>query len=695
MFIKILVCGVVCFVFSYTLLALPQTQQRAIVLKRVIEKNHYSPRATDDSLSAEIFTKFLKTLDPHQYIFTAQDYAALLPYRYKLDDELNGNGWNFFDLVSKFYLTGLKRADSVINAVLQKPLDFTVDEKVTFSGEGGFTFPNNIKELNTRWTKWFKILMLSSLYDVASADSTHPSIKSLLPKYEATIRQKIKKLESGDMQAIINPAKYENYLKSVYFNAIASAFDPHTVYFSPEEKADFQSMLSSDEYSFGFYIDETNEGKIIIDDLIPGGPAWKSGEINKNDELLQLQWDNKQPVDISILTADEVDKILEEPNTGNITIKVRKTNGVTRTVVLHKEKIEKEEDIVRGYILKGEKKIGYISLPDFYTNWEDEDANNGCANDVAKEIVKLKKENIDGLILDVRYNGGGSLGEALQLIGIFIDEGPLSGKKDKTGKLVFLRDPNRGTIYDGPMVLMVNGQSASASEMLAAALQDYNRAVIVGSPSYGKATMQQIFPMDTITNNSNPSMSSDFVKITTGKLYRVTGQTAQMNGVVPDISLPDAYDGLEYQEKYSENALPSDTVKRNTYYKPLLPLPVTELTKLSTQRTSANKDIAEIKAAISKQTEMMKSKKKTVSLMPDAFQKFMEDSEALDKTMDEEEQQDSKLFKAENHQQDKQRLEANGYAKEINKIVLKNLQQDIYIEEAFNVISDLIRLLKK
>src|SRR5437762_8924227 len=167
--------------------------------------------------------------------------------------------------------------------------------------------------------------------------------------------------------------------------------------------------------------------------------------------------------------------------------------------MLAKEKIETEDDIVKGYVLNGEKKIGYISLPDFYTIWEDE-SGSGCANDVAKEIVKLKKENIDGLILDVRYNGGGSLGEALQLTGIFIDEGPLLGEKDRNGKLVFLKDPNRGTIYDGPMVLMVNGQSASASEVLAAALQDYHRALIVGSSTYGKATMQEIFPMDTLTS---------------------------------------------------------------------------------------------------------------------------------------------------------------------------------------------------
>ena len=260
-----------------------------------------------------------------------------------------------------------------------------------------------------------------------------------------------------------------------------------------------------------------------------------------------------------------------------LVLKFRKKDGTTRIVLLRKEKIENEENIVKGFVLKGEKKIGYILLPAFYTEWENE-SGSSCANDVAKEIVKLKKENIDGLILDVRYNGGGSLGEAMEMIGIFVDEGPLMGQKQKAEKVIYLKDPNRGTIYNGPMALMVNGQSASASEILAASLQDYNRALIVGSNTYGKATMQQMMLLDTMTNRPTQiGNAKDIVKITTGKLYRLSGETAQMNGVSPDIVLPDAFDGLDYREKFSSFALPADKVAKNAYYKPLAALPVNEL----------------------------------------------------------------------------------------------------------------------
>ncbi len=689
-----LLCVFACFISGFIQAQLPATQQQAIVLKRMIELNHYRPRPVDDSLSSEMFAKCINGLDPHHNIFTSNEINSLMAYRYKLDDELNASGWAFLDIVTKYYKPALKRTDSIINSVLQKPLDFNADDKITFSKEKSFNFSVSVSELQSRWMKWLKFLTLNSLYDIASSDSLKPSLKTLLPKYEASIRQKLKKIESGNIQHILDASNYENYVKEIYFNALATCFDPHTMYFSAEEKEDFQTSLSAEQYSLGFTIDETNDGKIIVARLIPGGPAWKSGELHKDDELLQLQWQGKQPVDVSVLTAEEVDELLDEANHGNLTVKVRKTDGTTRTVVLHKEKIETEENVVRGYVLNGKKKIGYISLPDFYTNWEEEKSS-GCANDVAKEIVKLKKENIEGLILDLRFNGGGSVDEALQMIGIFIDEGPLAGARDRNQKLVFLKDPNRGTIYDGPLLLLVNSQSASASEMLAAALQDYNRAVIAGSPSYGKATMQRLYSLDTMSNNNSPSFKKDLVKITNGKIYRVTGQTAQLNGVIPDVSLPDIFDAMEYREKFSPDVLISDTVKRNAYYKPLPPLPVSELSGLSGQRINNNKNFQDIQNAIRIETQIIKEQSRTIPLQPVAFEKWIIQTQDVKQALETGDKYNDNLFIAENHSADKERMQTNSYAKEIDEVVLKNLQQDIYIEEAFNIISDLIKIINK
>jgi carboxyl-terminal processing protease len=690
-FILILLLGVTGFAHAQ----LPRAQQQAIVLKRMIERNHYSPRPVDDSLSSETFLKFIDELDPRRQFFIADDYKKLSTFRYKLDDELNGKGWEFLDLATGLYQERLKKADTIINLVLQKPFDFSADESVVFSNDKQFSFASTTAELTGRWNKWFKFLALNALYDIRENDSiADQPVKALLARHEVNLRQKIKTVHLRESQAILqNPGGFADYVKGIYFNSIAKSFDPHTAFFSPQEQENFQSAISTEEYSFGFEIGEDDRGNVIIDQVIPGGPAWKSGELNKNDLLLQLQWEGRQPADITMMTIEEAEEILHQYNHGNITVKIKKGNGTTRTMTLRKEKVEMEDDVVKGYVLQGEKRIGYISLPDFYTNWEDE-TGSGCANDVAKEIIKLKKENIEGLILDVRYNGGGSMWESLQMAGIFIDEGPLLGQKEKTGKLVFLKDPNRGTIYDGPMVLMVNGQSASASESLAAALQDYNRAVIVGSATYGKATMQQVFALDTMYSKPTTPSASGYVKITLGKLYRVNGQTAQLNGVIPDVLLPDAFDGLEYREKFSPDVLPVDSVKKNAYYKPLAALPVKELSSLSDQRISNNQYFTGIKKAIQLQAAMMKSEQ-TISLKSEAFEKWKKEIENAEKIMDEKEKPATKIFTARTHQQDKLMMVSNEYSRSIDQMMLKQLQHDIYIEQAYLVITDLIRLQKK
>lgn len=679
---------------SFPALAQKSTQEGAIMLKRQIERFHFSPKAVNDSFSSEMFTKVLKELDPQQDIFTADDYAILSGFRYKLDDELNGGAWKFLNLVSDLYKQRLKRADSLAESILQKPLDLLIDDKITFSKKENFQFASSPAELRSRWTKWFKFQVLSGVYDLYETDSLKTPLKTLLAKNESTIRDKIKKRTKKNIQTILSPGVYDNYLKETYYNALATTFDPHTMFFSPQDKEDFQSELSTENFSLGFDIDETKEGKIVVARLIPGGPAWRTGEMHVEDELLQLQWEGKLPVDISTISFDEADELLNESNHGTITLKMKKANGAVYSIALQKEKIEAQENVVKGYVLSGAKKIGYISLPDFYTNWEDENGS-GCANDMAKEIVRLKRENIEGLILDIRFNGGGSLGEALELAGIFIDEGPLTGTKERDGKFVFLKDPNRGTIYDGPLVVLINGQSASASELVAAVLQDYNRAVIVGSPSYGKATMQQVLPVDTLMKNPNAVSENGFVKITGGKLYRVTGQTAQLNGVIPDIHLPDVFDALQYGERFTPDILPSDTVKRNAYYKPLLPLPVAQLSGLSNQRVNNNKQFQVLKEAIRVEKQWRESAERVVPLKLDLFEKWADVNKSGELLFDEKENAPSKIFTAQNHKDEVQQVLRDNYAKTINGIILKNIQQDIYIEEAFQVTVDLIKMQPK
>jgi carboxyl-terminal processing protease len=472
--------GILIFLTSSSYSQSSSTREKAIVLKRLIELNHFSPRPVNDSFSVALFETILNEADPRRLLFTAPEYTQLVRYKSKLDDELNGKDWAFFDLFSNLYNKALTRADSIVTSVLKKPIDFSTSESITASKEHSFNFSTDNVALTNRWSRYLKFVMLDRIYGTFYADSLKKTtFKEALTKLEPATREKIQQAEIKSIRKILDyPGGYSSVVAELYLNAIATCFDPHTNYFSPQRKESFQAQLSTEAFSFGLDFGENKNGRIIIERLTPGGPAWKTGELHKGDELLSLQWEGKTEVDMTNLGAADAYEKINESIHDRLVFKFRKPDGTNKIVLLRKEKINNEENIVKGFVLKGAKKIGYILLPGFYTEWENE-AGSSCANDMAKEIVKLKKENIEGLILDVRFNGGGSVKEAIDMIGIFIDEGPLAAEKGGDGKQVTFRDPNRGTIYDGPMALMVNGQSASASEMLAASLQDYNRAVII------------------------------------------------------------------------------------------------------------------------------------------------------------------------------------------------------------------------
>jgi carboxyl-terminal processing protease len=668
-------------------------QSKTIIVKRLIEINHLSPRPVDDSFSVALFKSLLRTADRRKLLFTDAEYKSLSAFSTTLDDELNGNGWNFISLFETLYKRSLIRTDSIINKLLQKPFDFSANETITRTRDENFNYAADVTALSGRWSRYLKYKALDQLFDIASDDTTgKTSIKAIISKEESKVRGRILTAETKTLKKLLNhSAGFSEYISQLYLNAIATGFDPHTNYFSQEGKEDFKSSMSTEVLSFGMELDENERGQIIIDELTPGGPAWKSGDINKGDELLSLQWEGKEAVEIGGLALEDVYEILDQSANDRLVLKSRKQDGSVKFVFLRKEKIENEENIVKGFVLKGEKKIGYIVLPSFYTQWEKE-TGSSCANDVAKEIVKLKRENIDALILDVRYNGGGSVGEAMEMAGIFIDEGPLMGQKQRTGKIVYPKDPNRGTIYNGPMVLMVNGQSASASELLAASLQDYNRAVIVGSNTFGKATMQQMMALDTITSKPGAiANAKDIVKITIGKLYRLTGETAQLTGVKPDVVLPDAFDGMKYREKVFPFALPQDIIAKNSYYKPLTPLPLSDLAKRSEERINASKDFNAIKTIIAAMKSRFE-KDETIPLKAESFELWAKHHEQEADLIESKPSSPVIMFTADNHGLDRAILANNPYSKEINDDWLQGIASDIYIQEAYFVLCDLINL---
>jgi len=670
--------------------------RQAVMLRRALDKYHYQPRSLNDSLSAQVFRRFLRMLDPRHLYFTAADVQQLSEYRTRLDEELGGKSWQFVPLATRLYAQRLAAAEKTVEAALQKPFDFPAGETITFGGKDSLHFAADEKEYAQRWQKWLKyqaLLHLTRTSGTTNAAGTAPALTAKEP----AVRQKIGQIEKRNIRRILDhPGGFEEHVGTLFLNAVTLCYDPHTNYLSKTDWQNYEGGMSPEHLSFGVDLDETDEGAVTIARLVPGGPAWKSNELHKGDVLLALKWAGKPPVDLAGADLEEVEELLRSSNADRLEITVQKTNGIFKTVALLKEKIREEENVVKSFVLKGDKIIGYISLPGFYTEWESR-LGQGCANDVAKEIVKLQKEKVEGLILDIRYNGGGSLGEVVDLAGIFIDQGPMCVMKGRTEKPEILKDMNRGTVYDGPLVVLVNGQSASASEVLAGVLQDYNRAVVVGSPTFGKATGQIVVPLDSTISPTAPAERKarspyGFVTVTIEKLYRVTGRSAQLKGVRPDIGLPDIYAVLDYREATYPFALPSDSLNRKFYFSPLSPLPVAELTRRSAVRVGGHPSFEAIRQFTKTFADASDKTAKAIPLQPAYFTQRAAENQRRRQELEKALEQATTLYTVENTAYDRELMHMDAYGKEVNDALVQNVLSDIYITEGYQIAKDLILL---
>ncbi|OQP67185.1 hypothetical protein A3860_02150 [Niastella vici] len=578
LFLILVVVG--CNVLDAQSLQKPVTD--AYLVSRMVEKFHIQPRPLDDERSEAIFRELMSSLDDQRIFFTQDDMKKLTAYRLQLDDEIKQRKSNFLQLLVTTYKQRLQQADTMLDNICKTPFNFALKERYTVAEDT--IYPRDIAAMHVKMYKLLKLYVLAGVMQYA--DAINPNklpVKKFVDSIEPSLRKKANITIKRSVKRILqSPQGLEFIIGNMYCEALATTYDPHTAYFSADAKEDFESNLGKKPLEYGVTFSKDEDGHAQIDYLKPGSSAYQSGRLNKGDKIQSIQWEKKEPIDVSDAEVSEIEQALAANGGNTVNITVKKADGTLRQVALHKERLEKEqeeeeEDKVKSFILQGDRKVGYISLPAFYSDWEGTLGINGCANDVAKEIIKLKKENIEGLMLDLRYNGGGSMQEAIELAGIFIDAGPVGQVKTRDPKAITLKDVVRGTIYDGPLLLLVNGFSASASEMVAGVMQDYNRALIVGSPTYGKATAQVVLPIDTTINLENyngKAATSSYIKLTTSKLFRINGTTAQAHGVQPDVLLPDLTDATPEREANEKNVLPASTIDANKYYKPLPPLPV-------------------------------------------------------------------------------------------------------------------------
>jgi carboxyl-terminal processing protease len=573
--IVVLLSGVlfVAFTNNYkTDKVISQKQKLLAKVGELLETQHYSPKDINDAFSKKIFAKFINELDGDKCLFTETDIDALKKYETTLDDEIHGKDeFQFLPAINAVYN---KRTDEIIllyKEILKNPFDFSVDEDYTIDGER-VPFPKNDADRKDRLRKKLKYMALERYVDLLDQKekSVVDSIKNKPnAQLEIDARTRVQKALDkiyGRIKAKFNDDERFN----AYVNVITNQMDPHSDYFPPVEKRAFDEMMSGRFFGIGAQLQE-QDGNIKISSLIPAYPAQRSGEIDVNDIIVKVAQGNEEPVEITGYDIQDAVKLIRGKRDTEVKLTIKKVDGTTKVVSIIRAEIVQDESYARSavYTDANGDKIGYLYLPDFYADFER--ANGArCSEDVAVEIKKLKAANVKGIVLDLRYNGGGSLYEVVQMVGLFVPQGPVVLVRDKDGKSTPLPSDSRGgnnaVLYDGPLTVMVNEASASASEIFAAAIQDYGRGIIVGSSTYGKGTVQRNVPLSRqidFMNNAQPDLG--FVKLTFQKFYRISGGSTQLKGVTPDVVVPDMLDYLKIREKDNTASLAWDEIKKVNY----------------------------------------------------------------------------------------------------------------------------------
>jgi carboxyl-terminal processing protease len=654
---------------------------QAQMIIKTAGKYHYSPRNLDDNFSKAVYESMLNLLDPYKLVFTKESIGKLDSFKFSIDDQIKENKLSFLEATTSMYMKQLNAIDSLLQKIQSKNIDLTNNDTLWLGSKIEYSNQCNLKD---RWDKWTRYLILLSLQ--SRADSVKvlpvPSSKEIGKILDDVISRELCRIRSK-----INPAEgIKNYTGTAYLKAISNAFDPHTEYMSAVEMKEYETSLSKLAGHFGIRLDFNMAGEIEIAELMPGGPAWRSNNINEGDVILDIRKSDGKKMDLGCARLSDVYDFLSSIDYKPTSFKIRKKNGNIISVTLKKEILDVEENTIRSFCLKGSNNnIGHIYLPSFYNNFNyDSYFSSGCANDITKELIKLKSTSIDGLILDLRSNGGGTISEALRLAGIFIDFGTLCLTHSRGTNPEIQKDNARGTIYNGPLVLLVNSSSASASEMFAGIMQDYNRAVIVGSTTFGKGTIQQTLPVDAgnfdslIHYKGNPL---GFLVLTTGSFYRITGKSCQTTGITPDIELPEPFKNILERESSFNGALKLGTINKKTYYHPLDNLPLTLLRNLSEVRIKEEPGFQYINNA-----QMIFTGNYSgypVPLEINFFQEYVKNIEKLDDSLTVR----KKTFEA--VLPDSAAASITSQEKEDNKIIAGNINKDIYINEAYNIINDL------
>ena len=674
------------------------------VIKYVFDKNdviiellfgnlnqyHYSPVALDDAFSEKVFDLYVKRLDYNKKFLLQSDIDALSKYKKDIDNQLLGQRHDFYKMSVELITKRIIEKEAWSKEILEKPMNYTVDEEYEIDWEKT-TYAKTEAELKNEWQKMLKYQILSRLDEVLTnqekaIEKKDTSVKILsFDSLEADARRKTLK---GNVDYFKRLKKINNKDRFAEFaNAVTGVYDPHTEYYAPKEKKKFDQSMSGQFEGIGARLQQ-KDGILKVSEIIVGSPSYKQGELKAGDDILKVAQGAGEPVDITSMDMEDAIELIKGKKGTEVRLTIRKSDNSTKVISIIRDVIEIEETYAKSALLENKNKIGYIYLPTFYTDF----THNGgphCAKDMRKEIEKLKKQNIKGLIIDLRDNGGGSLQEVVEMAGLFFPKGPVvqvKGKQNIYNPPGTMEDRNPDVVWDGPLTILINRNSASASEILAAAMQDYKRAVIVGTSSFGKGTVQSFVDLDQMLLPQFDTIKPvGSVKITQQKFYRINGGATQLKGVTPDVLLPDPYALIDRGEKELDNPMPWDEIGKANYTE-YNSINYDAVVKKSQQRVQKNTQFA----LVEEQAKEVKQKKDDTryNLQLANFRAEQKQIREQNKKYDDL-KVEIKGFKASLVEEDKLKTLNDTSRTGRNNRWAANVAKDIYIYEASNVINDL------
>ena len=527
---------------------------------------HYNPKPIDDSLSVSVFNEYLKTLDFGKRYYTKADSALLEKYRYDVDNQILAGDTAFFHSATSIVKERMALVSGALDSLMAIPMDFSAKESLALDDS---TYAYSMSDVMDRWYKYLKYNVLTRVYsdlkveeDKAAKDSTY------VPKKQAELEQKAR-------EAVLK--NYRDYFKriaeldnedwfSMYLNAFTTYYDPHTQYMAPREEKDFNASISGQLEGIGAVLQQ-KDGYITIASIVPGSPSAKSGQLAVGDQILEVAQGNDEYVSIVGMRLDDAVDLIRGKKGSTVRLKLQKADGSIKEIPLVRDVVEIEDTFVRSAVVeKDGRKYAVIYVPKFYVNFENKDGRES-AEDLAKEIERLKADGIEGIALDLRNNGGGALGGAVKMGGLFIEQGPIVQTRSRDGQVRVLPDNDPSVAWSGPLVILINGISASASEIFAGAMQDYNRAIIIGSKqTFGKGTVQNVVELDNMVRGKIFDEGAlGALKLTIEKFYRVNGSGNQIRGVKSDVEIPDMFSVLDMSEDKEKHVMKWDSIPPARY----------------------------------------------------------------------------------------------------------------------------------